>query len=59
MTPLVLSTIITCSQAIQTLNRLTSVVGLTEVQKSQISAEIKKIIPSCPIIIKGNEPSKK
>jgi hypothetical protein len=59
MTPLILSAIITCSQAFQTLDRLTSVVGLTDLQKSQIVIEIKKIIPSCPITIKENGSNKK
>lgn len=50
-------TIISCSQAFQLFNRLQSVIGLTPTQKIEVAMEIKKVIPSCPIIIK-NEPQK-
>jgi hypothetical protein len=59
MVPLFLSTVITCSNAIAVLNRLTSVVGLTSQQKQEITTELKKVIPSCPITIKKDEPPKK
>lgn len=59
MTSIFLTTVISCSQAIKTLNKLTSVVGLTEYQKNEIVVELKKIIPSCPITIKKDEPRKK
>jgi hypothetical protein len=59
MVPLFLSTVISCSGAISILNRLTSVVGLTPQQKKEIASEIKEIIPTCPITIKKDEPSKK
>ena len=59
MVPLFLSTVITCSNAIAVLNRLTSVVGLTSQQKQEIVTELKKVIPSCPITIKKDEQSKK
>lgn len=51
MIPLFLTTIISCAQAIGIIHKLTSVVGLTEVQKKEIIIEIKKIIPSCPVKI--------
>lgn len=51
MTSIILTTIISCTQAIGIVNRVTSVVGLSDKQKSQIIIEIKKSIPSCPIKI--------
>ena len=59
MVPLLLSTVISCSGAISILNRLTSVVGLTPQQKQEITSEIRKLIPTCPITIKKDEPTKK
>jgi hypothetical protein len=59
MVPLLLSTVISCSGAISVLNRLTSVVGLTPQQKKEITSEIRQLIPTCPITIKKDEPSKK
>ena len=43
------ATIITCSDALNLIHRLTKVVGLTEVQRTEIVQEIRKVIPSCPI----------
>jgi hypothetical protein len=51
MTPLFLTTIISCTQAVGIVHKLTSVVGLTEVQKKEIIIEIRKFIPSCPVKI--------
>lgn len=59
MIPLVFSTIITCSDAVQIINRLTSVVGLTPKQKIEIIAEVRRVILSCPVTIKKDEPPKK
>lgn len=49
---LLLTTFITCSQALNLLERITQVVGLTPIQKTEIIAEIRKTIPFCPVIIK-------
>jgi hypothetical protein len=49
MVVLLTTTIITCSDALNLINRLTRVVGLTELQKTEIIHEIRKVIPSCPI----------
>ena len=49
MVVLFASTIISCSDALSLINRLTKVVGLTEVQRTEIVQEIHKVIPSCPI----------
>lgn len=48
-----LVTILSCSQVIGILNRLNSVVGLTEVQKQEIIIEIRKHVKSCPIKIEN------
>jgi hypothetical protein len=52
MVVLTASTIITCSQALNIIYRIQRVVGLTEVQKTEIVQEIRKVIPFCPITIK-------
>jgi hypothetical protein len=46
--------IISCQQALGIIHRLTKVVGLTETQKSEIVAEVRKAIPFCPVIIKND-----
>ncbi len=43
------ATIITCSDALNVIQRISRVVGLTEVQRTEIIQEIRKVIPSCPI----------
>lgn len=43
------ATIITCSDALNLVHRLTRVVGLSEVQRTEIIQEIRKVIPSCPV----------
>lgn len=48
-----LSTTISCSQAIGILNKLTNVVSLTAQQKIDIVIELKKYIPSCPVVIES------
>lgn len=47
-----LTATISCSQALGFLQRITKVVGLTELQKTEIIAEIRKTIPYCPVTIK-------
>jgi len=43
------ATIITCSDALNLIHRLTRVVGLSEVQRTEIVQEIRKVVPSCPV----------
>ena len=43
------ATIISCSDALNLIHRLTKVVGLTEVQRTEIIQEIRKVVPSCPV----------
>jgi hypothetical protein len=52
MVVLTASTIITCSQALSIVQRIQRVVGLNEVQKTEIVQEIRKVIPFCPVIVK-------
>lgn len=49
---IVATTVITCTQAMQLINRVTSVIGLTDRQRTEISVEIKKVVPSCPVIVR-------
>jgi hypothetical protein len=49
---LLLTVSISCTQAVNLLQRITKVFGLTEVQKTEIISEIRKTIPFCPVTIK-------
>lgn len=49
------TTIITCSQALNLISRVSSVVGLSDLQRKEIVLELKKVIPSCPVKIKNKE----
>ena len=52
MVVLLASTIISCSDAVSIIQRITKVVGLTQLQKTEIVQEIRKSIPFCPVIVK-------
>jgi hypothetical protein len=52
MVVLLSTTIISCSQALNLLQRITQVVGLTPIQKTEIIQEVRKTIPFCPVTIK-------
>lgn len=54
MVALLLTTTISCSQAMSLIHRITKVVGLTEIQKTEIIQEIRKAIPFCPVKITKN-----
>jgi len=54
MTALFLTTIITCNQAIGIINRIEAKENLSKQIKNELSEEIKKIIPTCPIILKSD-----
>jgi hypothetical protein len=47
-----LTTTISCTQALSIIHRLTNVVGLTQEQKTEIVQEVRKTIPFCPFTIK-------
>jgi hypothetical protein len=49
---LLLTASITCTQALNLLQRITQVVGLTQLQKTEIISEIRKTIPFCPVTIR-------
>jgi len=55
MVALLLTTTISCSDAISIINRITKVVGITPQQRIEIIQTIQKSIPSCPLIIKPND----
>ena len=55
MVALLLTTTVSCSQAMGVIQRLTNVVGLTETQKIEIIQEIRKSIPFCPVKIIKDE----
>jgi hypothetical protein len=54
MFTLFLTTILSCSDIIMIANKLVSVRLLTNVQKAEILSELKKTVPSCPLIIKSD-----
>ena len=54
MVALLLTTTISCTQAMTIIHRITRVVGLTETQKTEIIQEIRKAIPFCPVTITKN-----
>jgi len=59
MIPLILSTTISCSDAIGIINKVASMTGLSQTQKNEIIAELRAFVPSCPVTIKKDEPKKK
>lgn len=52
MVALFLATTISCTDALNIIQRITKVVGLTQLQKIEIVQEIRKTIPFCPVIVK-------
>lgn len=54
MVPLFLTTILSCSEIVMIANRLVNIRMLTSEQKTEILVELKKVVPSCPLIIKPN-----
>lgn len=49
---ILLVTVLNCSQVQGIVYRLQSIAMLTSYQKNEIVRELKKVVPSCPIIIK-------
>jgi hypothetical protein len=58
MGTLFLTTVLSCSQVLTIANRLVSINLLSSKQKTEILFELRKVVPSCPLIIKPNERSK-
>lgn len=52
MGTLFLTTILSCQQVTGIANRLVTVKLLSPEQKLEILLELKKVVPSCPLIIK-------
>lgn len=50
-----LTTFLSCSDVLKIADRLASVRLLTPEQKTEILWELKKVVPSCPLIIKPND----
>lgn len=55
MVALLLTTTISCSDALNIIHRLTRVAGLTPTQRSEIIQEVRKTIPFCPVKIKKDD----
>ena len=55
MGSLVLTTILSCNQVIAVINRLQNISLLSSQQKTEILVELKRVVPSCPVIIKSND----
>ena len=54
MIALFLTTFLSCSDLVKIANRLTNVKMLTPEQKIEILLELKKVVPTCPLIIKSD-----
>lgn len=52
MVSVFLATFLSCSQVLGIANRIQSIIGLTYQQKIEIVNELRKVVPSCPVIIK-------
>lgn len=59
MTYVLLTTILTCTQVASIVNRLQNIALLSSQQKLEIIIELKKFVPSCPVIIKNNDRTQK
>jgi hypothetical protein len=54
-----LTTILNCNQVMGVLARLQNIALLTPQQRLEIVTELKRVVPSCPVIIKPNDPKTK
>lgn len=55
MVPLYLTIFLSCSQVFSIANRIQNIVGLNYHQKIEIVNELRKVVPSCPVIIINSE----
>jgi len=55
MVALFIATTISCSDALRIINRITSVVGLTNQQRIEIIQTVRQSIPTCPVKIESND----
>jgi hypothetical protein len=51
---ILLVTFLSCSQVFAIAQRLQNVPMLTKEQKTEIIQEIRKVVPTCPVIIQNN-----
>ena len=58
MVALLLTTTISCSQALAIINRVTKAVDLTTQQRIEIIQVIREHVPTCPITVVPDERSK-
>jgi hypothetical protein len=58
MVSLLLTTTISCTDALGVLNRLQKVIGLSQQQKIEILKVVHQTIPTCPVKIENNERTK-
>ena len=58
MVALLLTTTISCSDALAVINRVTRVVGLSSQQKTEIIQVIRQYVPTCPLRVVPDERSK-
>jgi hypothetical protein len=49
-----LVTILSCSQVFEIVQRLQNISLLTKEQKNEIVLELRRVVPTCPILIKNN-----
>lgn len=59
MVPVVLSTILSCNQVLAIANRLQQALMLTPQQRYEILIELRKVVPTCPVIIQHNDNNKR
>ncbi len=55
MIPLFLTSVITCSQAVSVIYRIEAKESLSRQIKNELIEEIKKSIPTCPVIVKKDK----
>jgi hypothetical protein len=55
MGTLFLTTVLSCGQVLTIANRLANISLLSTKQKTEILFELRKVVPSCPLIIHPNE----
>lgn len=58
MVELFATTIITCRDSVEIVNRLSRSFGLSYQQKVELVQTLREYIPSCPIIFQNNERSR-
>lgn len=55
MEPILLTTVLSCQQVVGILARLQSITLLSPQQRAEISMELRKSVPSCPVIVQPND----